>query len=202
MSPRSMRLASVTSCSAVSSSTRPIERRYSRSESRLGSTVRSISGFFGASGALRLAARRPGPRFDLPVLRRGGLAVGADDVDARAPPGSACSSRTCSLVTSTSSRHCRDLLEGQKAPFLALRDKGRGTPRPRRSALRPRAVPLVFELTQPPLFDATSRRHPLTGRPSPVCEVVSCSDSSATEAAMGLSLVSLARDGAASSRPA
>ena len=42
MSPRSMRFASETSCSAVSSSTRPISRRYSRSESRLGSTVRSM----------------------------------------------------------------------------------------------------------------------------------------------------------------
>ena len=61
MSPRSMRFASETSCSAVSSGTRPIERRYSRSESRLGSTVRSISGFFGATAvpaafALRASA--------------------------------------------------------------------------------------------------------------------------------------------------
>ena len=48
MSPRSMRRASATSWSAVSRSTRPIERRYSRSESSDGSTVRSISGFFGA----------------------------------------------------------------------------------------------------------------------------------------------------------
>ena len=61
MSPRSMRFASETSCSAVSSGTRPMERRYRRSESRLGSTVRSISGFLGvtavpAAFALRASA--------------------------------------------------------------------------------------------------------------------------------------------------
>ena len=56
MSPRSMRLASETSCSAVSSGTLPIERRYSRSESSDGSTVRSISGFFGAAAAPVAAA--------------------------------------------------------------------------------------------------------------------------------------------------
>ena len=44
-----MHFASSTSCAAVSSDTRPIERRYSRSESRLGSTVRSISGFLRCS---------------------------------------------------------------------------------------------------------------------------------------------------------
>jgi hypothetical protein len=49
MSPRSMRRANATSWSAVSRSTRPIERRYSRKESSEGSTVRSISGFFGAA---------------------------------------------------------------------------------------------------------------------------------------------------------
>ena len=44
-----MRRASATSWSAVNRSTRPIERRYSRSESSDGSTVRSISGFFGCA---------------------------------------------------------------------------------------------------------------------------------------------------------
>ncbi len=51
MSPFSIRFASSISWSAVSSSTRPIERRYSRSESRLGSTVRSSSGFLDWPGA-------------------------------------------------------------------------------------------------------------------------------------------------------
>jgi len=43
MSPRSIRRASTTSCSAVNRFTRPIDRRYSRNESSDGSTVRSIS---------------------------------------------------------------------------------------------------------------------------------------------------------------
>ena len=46
MSPRSILFARSTSWSAVSRSTKPIERRYSRSESKLGSTVRSSSCFF------------------------------------------------------------------------------------------------------------------------------------------------------------
>jgi hypothetical protein len=50
MSPRSIRRASSTSCSAVNRFTRPIDRRYSRSESSEGSTVRSISTFFPVSG--------------------------------------------------------------------------------------------------------------------------------------------------------
>ena len=56
-----MRFASETSCSAVSSGTRPISRRYSRSASRLGSTVRSISGVFvsAAGVATRLPRHRP-----------------------------------------------------------------------------------------------------------------------------------------------
>ena len=104
MSPRSMRLASSTSCAAVSSDTRPIERRYSRSESRLGSTVRSISGFLRrvvlcAGAACALRRRLGGRRLAAPRVRR--------RPPTRSMPCStryACSSRTCSFVTSTSSR--------------------------------------------------------------------------------------------------
>ena len=79
MSPRSIRRASNTSCSAVSSDTRPIERRYSRSESSDGSTVRSISTFLRCSGR-RLRGRRRA-RLDAAALGLRGTAVGADDVD-------------------------------------------------------------------------------------------------------------------------
>ena len=63
---------------AVSRSTRPIERRYSRSESSDGSTVRSISGFFGAEPR---RARAPGGAVDHARRRR--TTVLRHDVHAR-----------------------------------------------------------------------------------------------------------------------
>src|SRR3954452_20998183 len=94
-SPRSMRRASSTSRSAVSSCTLPIERRYSRSESRLGSTVRSISGLR-ASGE-SFAERASGSE----------AVTGLPSAVTISIPWSsryACSSVICSLVTSTSSK--------------------------------------------------------------------------------------------------
>ena len=117
MSPRSMRFASVTSCAAVSSSTLPIERRYRRSESRLGSTVRSSSGFLarlrGAARADRassfaLADAHPRQRSRRRRARRAGRSR---------------SSLTWSSTTSTSSSARGDLLLGQVAALLPLRDK-------------------------------------------------------------------------------
>ena len=103
MSPRSMRLASSTSWAAVSSGTRPIERRYSRSESRLGSTVRSICGRLALSppseaGFVRASASAS--------MREPSLVAGFPSWPTISMPWSSrcwCSSRTCSLVTSTSS---------------------------------------------------------------------------------------------------
>ena len=114
MSPRSMRLASVTSCSAVSSGTRPIERRYRRSESSDGSTVRSSSGLRGGScvslfsrasacasslAASLVAARPSAPTTSMPCSTR-----------------CACSSCSCSFVTSTSSRQA-EICSKVRTPF-------------------------------------------------------------------------------------
>src|ERR1700729_641036 len=98
MSPRSMRRASATSCSAVSRLTRPMARRYSRSESSDGSTVRSTSTFLRVSPpspsdprwAPALLAPPPappvgpgvGPRLDGLALGLGQATIGADDRDA------------------------------------------------------------------------------------------------------------------------
>ena len=118
-SPRSMRFASATSRSAVSSSTLPIERRYRRSESRLGSTVRSISGLRGASGSLS-ASRTAGSNRRAFGGRR--LAVGPDDVDALAfEEGVELDDlllRDLDLLQAGG-----DLLEGQETAFLAFGDE-------------------------------------------------------------------------------
>ena len=112
MSPFSIRFASSISWSAVSSSTRPIERRYRRSESRLGSTVRSSSGFFACARLARLLG-----------LLVGGQAVLGDHVDAVLDQVARAGRCTCSLVTSTSSSVAGDLLEGQVAALAALGDQ-------------------------------------------------------------------------------
>ncbi len=71
-----MRLARLTSSEALSSGTRPIERRYRRSESRLGSTVRSSSRAAGAISA------RAGHLFAVGEVRTGGAQVlGGDQLD-------------------------------------------------------------------------------------------------------------------------
>jgi hypothetical protein len=94
MSPRSMRFASTTSSPAVSSSTLPIERRYRRSESSEGSTVRSSSSLRGATGSFfwspcssTVAGLPSAATTSMPCSRR-----------------YACRACTCSFVTSTSSR--------------------------------------------------------------------------------------------------
>ena len=165
---------------AVSSGTRPIERRYRRSESRLGSTVRSISGFLGASA---------------PGLRRASaaastlcasLVAGLPSAPTTSMPCSSrcwCSSWTCSLVTSTSSRVGGDLLEGQEAPLLAVDDElaqvvqlpdrclvgeqyvGLGAHAPifpRRHAAS-RATPIPWRLVSPIAVPPRAGRSPVTG---------------------------------------
>ena len=122
MSPRSMRLARETSSSAVSSGTRPMERRYRRSESSDGSTVRSIAGFFGASSGT--AARRASAAAStLRGLRRRGAAVGADDVDAL----------LVELAVELGDLLLGDLDLLERASRSARRS-GRPSPAPRRSA--------------------------------------------------------------------
>ena len=193
MSPRSMRLASATSCSAVSSWTRPIERRYRRSESSDGSTVRSISGFFGVAGAW--------PRRSAGGRSRPSASSDRHRASRRRPTTSipcstrwACSSRSCSLVTSTSSRQRRSARRsGTRAPGPPGSD--RGTPPARRSVPRRRAAPLALVLTQP-LELSTSRcvRTLLRGVPllhatNPCISFVPCT--SAESIREGLSLVAM-----------
>ena len=103
MSPRSMRLASAISRSAVSSGTRPIERRYSRSESSDGSTVRSSSGFLGTSGVPLTLALRAAAAASTFAASEWALRPSAPTTSMPCSDRYACSSRSCSFVTSTSS---------------------------------------------------------------------------------------------------
>ena len=127
-----MRRASTTSCSAVSRWTRPIERRYSRSESRLGSTVRSISTFLRWSGRGSAALAALASTLPPSDLRR--AAVGLDDVDpVLVQVGVQLLDLLLGDLDLLEAR--RDLLEGQEAALLALGDQ-----RPQLIELRDRSL--------------------------------------------------------------
>ena len=113
-----MRFASETSSSAVSSSTRPIDRRYSRSESSDGSTVRSSSVFFGATGSFCPAAAAS----TLPSSETAGLPSCGHDLD---PVLDEVPVERLHLLLGDVHllEACRDLLVGQVAAFLAVGKK-------------------------------------------------------------------------------
>src|SRR5204862_1366840 len=129
----------------------------------------------------------PGRSLDLPVLRGGGFAVGADHVD------------SVLLQIRMELSHLflgdldllealRDLLEGQEAALLALADKGsKLLDLSDRSFIREQCLWLRTHVAT--FVDATSGQRAVPGQPSPVVKLFP-PPTSATEAAMGLSLVS------------
>ena len=122
MSPRSMRLASATSCcggqqrhAADRAQVQP-----QRVEARLDREV--DLGLLAARSAPGLLARLGGG-LDLAAPRDVAGLPSAPTTSMPCSSRCACSSWTCSFVTSTSSRRGGDLLEGQEAPLLTFGDE-------------------------------------------------------------------------------